>query len=307
MQDGASLIYTAPYLSNYLQGLIHSSLGIHSLLKRQSFKPNIIDRDKILVPSNWDSWGKIRILTEGFDLEGMSTAWSIEIQDPPEPLSNTGTVDDGDGSSSAVTMYEQTIRDPRRDFTISSTPSGQDGGQQKLDVETSSMQTFLAEQQRNLEQLRIENESERRENGIGPKSEMTPSDNAGGRVNEHIGPVQFNMGGIQVDADDMLKKLKVGECRDLRVQKLKVLLLTLYRRVKRRAEPRNGRRQHHLPAMRRHTISSWPTSLLVWFANRALMVLLVGVLRHSFWTRSFPCTDQLYIDYLSFFLSRYRS
>jgi dynein light intermediate chain 1 len=30
-----------------------------------------------------------------------------------------------------------------------------------------------------------------------------------GRVNEHIGPVQFNMGGIQVDADDMLQRLKV--------------------------------------------------------------------------------------------------
>ncbi len=28
------------------------------------------------------------------------------------------------------------------------------------------------------------------------------------QVNEHIGPVQFNMGGIQVDADDMLRKLK---------------------------------------------------------------------------------------------------
>jgi dynein light intermediate chain 1 len=33
------------------------------------------------------------------------------------------------------------------------------------------------------------------------------------RVNEHIGPVQFNMGGIQVDADDMLQRLKVRSCR----------------------------------------------------------------------------------------------
>ncbi|KAL8662039.1 MAG: hypothetical protein Q9168_008315, partial [Polycauliona sp. 1 TL-2023] len=29
-----------------------------------------------------------------------------------------------------------------------------------------------------------------------------------GKVNEHIGPVQFNMGGIQVDADEMVKHLK---------------------------------------------------------------------------------------------------
>ena len=81
--DGASLIYTTPFLANSLQGLIHSSLGIHSLLKRESLKHNVIDRDKILVPANWDSWGKIRIIREGFDMEGVSTAWSIEIQDPP--------------------------------------------------------------------------------------------------------------------------------------------------------------------------------------------------------------------------------
>ncbi|KAI4212246.1 MAG: hypothetical protein LQ349_009366 [Xanthoria aureola] len=30
----------------------------------------------------------------------------------------------------------------------------------------------------------------------------------GSKVNDHIGPVQFNMGGIQVDADEMVKHLK---------------------------------------------------------------------------------------------------
>jgi dynein light intermediate chain 1 len=30
------------------------------------------------------------------------------------------------------------------------------------------------------------------------------------KVLEHIGPVQFNMGGIQVDADDMVQRLKVS-------------------------------------------------------------------------------------------------
>ena len=30
---------------------------------------------------------------------------------------------------------------------------------------------------------------------------------------EHIGPVQFNMGGIQVDADDMVQRLKVRPSR----------------------------------------------------------------------------------------------
>ncbi|KAL9589012.1 MAG: hypothetical protein Q9179_007993 [Wetmoreana sp. 5 TL-2023] len=30
----------------------------------------------------------------------------------------------------------------------------------------------------------------------------------GDKVNEHIGPIQFNMGGIQVDAEEMVRKLK---------------------------------------------------------------------------------------------------
>lgn len=33
-------------------------------------------------------------------------------------------------------------------------------------------------------------------------------------MNEHIGPVQVNMGGIQVDADDMLRKLKSSRERE---------------------------------------------------------------------------------------------
>ncbi|BDD59543.1 hypothetical protein MPDQ_001057 [Monascus purpureus] len=212
LKHGASLIYTSPYLSNSLQSLVHSSLGIHSLLKRQSFKPNIIDRDKILVPSNWDSWGKIRILTEGFDLEGMSTAWSIEIQDPPEPLFNgsideesrPGTAEDG---TSAVVIYEQTIRDPKRDSTIPHPGSQQNGD--KVEVETSDMQVFLTEQLEILEQLKIDDEKDRAASSV-PKLEMSPLDD-NGKVNEHIGPVQFNMGGIQVDADDMLRKLKESQ------------------------------------------------------------------------------------------------
>lgn len=31
------------------------------------------------------------------------------------------------------------------------------------------------------------------------------------RINEHIGPVQFNVGGIQVDADDVLQRMKSRE------------------------------------------------------------------------------------------------
>lgn len=205
--DGASLIYTTPFLANSLQSLIHSSLGIHSLLKRQSLKHNVIDRDKILVPANWDSWGKIRIIREGFNMEEISTAWSIEIQDPPELPTDTRPEDDenhdpSDDGSSAVTVFERSIQDPKRHLRKPNSNGAQ------LEIETLDAQTFFSQQLEKLEQLKVEDEKERASQP-GPQLEMSPMDDEG-RVNEHIGPVQFNMGGIQVDADDMLKKLRVS-------------------------------------------------------------------------------------------------
>jgi dynein light intermediate chain 1 len=167
----------------------------------------VIDRDKILVPANWDSWGKIRIIREGFDMEGVSTAWSIEIQDPPEPIDQPSESDNGPGEdgTSAVRVFEQTINDPKRDTSIAHPNSNNNGT--KIEIETSDIQSFLSGQVEILEKLKAEDEKDRA-NQATPQLEMSPMDDEG-KVNEHIGPVQFNMGGIQVDADDMLKKLRV--------------------------------------------------------------------------------------------------
>lgn len=226
------MIYTTPFLANSLQSLIHSSLGIHSLLKRQSLKHNVIDRDKILVPSNWDSWGKIRIIREGFDIEGVGTSWSIEIQEkpespPPPPSDPTDEAAENqeikkpepeqDDGTSAVTIFEQTIQDPRFGVVASQGLqfNGSKDNDSKIEIETAATQAFLGEQLEVLEQLRAEDDkqaSEMRRNGTGAGAvrDGDMSMDEMGRVNEHIGPVQFNMGGIQVDADDMLKKLKVS-------------------------------------------------------------------------------------------------
>ncbi|EEH21653.2 hypothetical protein PABG_03869 [Paracoccidioides brasiliensis Pb03] len=227
LKHGASLIYTTPFLANSLQSLIHTSLGIHSLLKKQSLKHNVIDRDKILVPSNWDSWGKIRIIREGFDIEGVGTSWSMEIQDKPKQfrgISETdGNPDEGnsnhkpeedvmEGGSSATLIYEQTIRDPKRDISV--TRNTQIGGDTAIEVETRDMQSFLADQLEVLEKLKAEDEQRdkqlRKGNLLKDHENNIPLDELS-HVNEHIGPVQFNMGGIQVDADDMLRKLKERE------------------------------------------------------------------------------------------------
>ncbi|KAL1971032.1 hypothetical protein VTN77DRAFT_2866 [Rasamsonia byssochlamydoides] len=213
LKHGASLIYTTPFMANSLQSLIHSSLGIHSLLKRQSLKHNVIDRDKILVPANWDSWGKIRIIREGFDIEGVGNAWSIEIQDPPGsgdgPADQDGHGEAPEDGTSAVVIYEQTIRDPKHDSAAARSNSQSNGN--KIEIETEDMQTFLAKQLEVLEQLKAEDEKDRAARKLPKQLEMSPNLDETGRVNEHIGPVQFNMGGIQVDADDMLRKLKERE------------------------------------------------------------------------------------------------
>ena len=224
--DGASLIYTAPSITSPLQGLVHSSLGIHSLLKRQPLKHNVIDRDKVVVPPNWDSWGKIRVLRDGFDVEAVNKGWSIDIEEFHD-TKNYAKSANGDASIEleatrvlgAVMSYEETIRDPNLD-ALQVTATEANGS--KLEVSCLDTQSFLASQVEVLERIRQGAESSgmdssrlvqgRQVSQSGFEADDDPHSEEG-RVNEHIGPVQFNMGGIQVDADDMLQRLRV--CKSL--------------------------------------------------------------------------------------------
>lgn len=222
MKDGSSLIYTIPSVSSPLQSLIHSSLGIHSLLKRQPLKHNVIDRDKVVVPPNWDSWGKIRVLRDGFDPEAVNIAWSLDISEAQQSLANgqSGEIngeneeESEDTATGAVAAYEETIRDPSLDALQANTT---ESNGLKLEVSNLDTQRFLATQVEVLDKIRQSSDASGMDSSrvVGGR---IPSQNAHeggetfdeGRLNEHIGPVQFNMGGIQVDADDMLQRLKVN-------------------------------------------------------------------------------------------------
>jgi dynein light intermediate chain 1, cytosolic len=209
-----------------LQTLIHSSLGIHSLPRKQPLKHNVIDRDKVLLPPNWDSWGKIRVLREGFDVEGVSRGWSTDIEERSESVAGTRTDSineqvpeysqmrkEVDG---AVAMYEGTIRNPGVELlsNLGSVPEAQ-----TIDINCLDTQEFLANQLEVLSSIRSGTDSSGTDSkrdafGLKPphsRGDVSQMNNyiEEGRVSEHIGPVQFNMGGIQVDADDMLQKLKV--------------------------------------------------------------------------------------------------
>ena len=208
--DGASLIYTSTSVPNFLPTFIHSTLGVHSQLKKQTLKHNVIDREKVLVPPNWDSWGKIRVMREGFDVEGTSSRWSTEIRDPALPATNGDTEitnakpKSSTGSESAVSAYESTIPDP---YAYSSSQVKNPG----IEISTPTTQAFLTTQLDVLEKLRAEDEAAAASSKKEPDSSTfsnTVNKLHDERVNSHIGPVQVNMGGIQVDADDMLKKLR---------------------------------------------------------------------------------------------------
>ena len=216
--DGASLVYTTPNVSSQLQSLVHSSLGVTSLLKRQPLKHNVIDRDKIVVPPNWDSWGKIRVLREGFDVEVISNGWSIDL-DQPFPVSTTNGIENGTSTNGAaepesvpgstVALYEGSIQDPSLDALAL---AGRNNHSTKLEVDTAETQSFLAQQLKVLEAYRQKHEEMQKEEAK-TKTFRRPDEldsHLVGGVDEHIGPVQFNMGGIQVDADDMLERIKVS-------------------------------------------------------------------------------------------------
>jgi hypothetical protein len=78
-------------------------LGIHSLLKKQPLKHNVIDRDKVVIPPNWDSWGKIRVLRDGFDVDLVSNGWSIDLDQPfPHPHPNGNEAEGGESNNVSV-------------------------------------------------------------------------------------------------------------------------------------------------------------------------------------------------------------
>ncbi|KAL9128449.1 MAG: hypothetical protein Q9217_002882 [Psora testacea] len=224
MKHGASLIYTSNSSPNFLPTLIHSSLGIHSMLKKQSLKHNVVDRDKVLVPPNWDSWGKIRVLREGFDVERVSSGWSNEISisthsttpgDLGGSIMTNGEAVPTDNEGTVLSIYESMIPSP----SSKRFPSDHKPG---IEISVPKMQTFLASQQETIARLAAEEErSSTSTSTSAPTSSTFSTITASAslpsheRLAEQIGPVQVNMGGIQVDADDVVRKLQSQSRRDV--------------------------------------------------------------------------------------------
>ncbi|KAN0140396.1 hypothetical protein V8E53_001605, partial [Lactarius tabidus] len=66
-------------------------------------KPNTLDRDRIVVPAGWGSWGKIVVLRDGFDAKAWGEAWGRDLS------SDAGVESDGDDG--ARKMYVSPVQD----------------------------------------------------------------------------------------------------------------------------------------------------------------------------------------------------
>lgn len=104
--DGAALFYTTPMpqtlqvLRQYTLHLLFTppapSPGLTSEAAAPAknpfpfqHKPNTLDRDRIVVPAGWDSWGKIVVMRDGFDAKAWGEAWEHDVDqaggEPDQP------------------------------------------------------------------------------------------------------------------------------------------------------------------------------------------------------------------------------
>ncbi|KAK9477570.1 dynein light intermediate chain-domain-containing protein [Lipomyces japonicus] len=133
LKHGTSLVYLSPD-STILFPLVHYILAVacettsrSSLLRAAALiRPNVVDRQAILIPASWDSWSKIQVIKNSFDVEGVSQGWD----------SDTGAV---------VEVYE----DVTHGFGSNShgKPERPEKPGSRVEISAMDPQTFLKEQQ----------------------------------------------------------------------------------------------------------------------------------------------------------------
>lgn len=227
LKHGGSLIYTASSDAGALQALIRSSLGIQVLHRKTTLKRNVTDRDKVLIPPNWDSWGNIRAQADEFDVEKVSKTWSVDIQMPLEKEASTGERSEGrngngsadaalgkdDESNSVVAVYEKAVSDPRYQHPSARNPTKKS---KEPVFKCPDYQQFLSSQAERLERYKARDEAvAQRAPPKTPRSRYPTNPAEAGSLSDHLGPVQFNVGGIQVDAEAALEALQQRTTRRL--------------------------------------------------------------------------------------------
>ncbi|KAL1407301.1 hypothetical protein Q8F55_006722 [Vanrija albida] len=157
---GAALFYTAPtqegsyaLLREYLFHRLYASPASETAPARFPFrhKANALDRDAVMVPAGWDSYGKINVLREGFDparvarawdasvagseAETIEDLWTAMIPDTERPKAASGaavtTTSEGEQAFLARqldVLTKDPNRDPRAQFRAAAAAAGAGGG-----------------------------------------------------------------------------------------------------------------------------------------------------------------------------------
>lgn len=114
LRHGGSLIYTTPTLAlvNYLPLDLLVRQHLSSIYdevqgKSEPKEPSILNRSAVYVPAGWDTWGKIRVLREGFDTDGIAAGWEVDLEETLDPESE-------DAEVGAVDVYEEVIQEPKK-------------------------------------------------------------------------------------------------------------------------------------------------------------------------------------------------
>lgn len=91
------------------------------------YRANVVDRDQVLVPAGWDSWGKIRILRDRYDAEIVGKGWEADMESERVRLQGDAEATDGAASGEAKVagaqkMYEEFIVDLDEDDPVGFSP-----------------------------------------------------------------------------------------------------------------------------------------------------------------------------------------
>lgn len=112
---GAALFYTStlqPYtFHNLRQYILHRLLTTATKSYPFKLKAQVVERDAVLVPAGWDSWGKLRVLRDGFDCESVHQGWESDmdaVTDRQQP-----------GTHGARGNYEEVITNPNANDQVS--------------------------------------------------------------------------------------------------------------------------------------------------------------------------------------------
>lgn len=155
------------------------------------------------------------MLSGKFEAETVSQGWAEDIDerfgtDPcsMETLEHNRKVENETmeplQTESAIARYEDWCREPNSGgLSVVETALN---SQTEVTIHSDETQDFLEAQLKILEAFKSK--------AVPEKSEKTLVETGAAlkereHVSEHIGPVQFNVGGIHVDADDMLQRIKV--------------------------------------------------------------------------------------------------